>query len=83
MPVWKERMSKEDGEMPHRVRTRVDAEVGEIERALRGYGVLTRRRLAQECRARCWREPEFDAALAEAIERGSVVKLTDDLYESA
>jgi hypothetical protein len=54
-----------------------------IERAQRGYGVLTRARLAELCGARRWREPLFDLALADAVARGSVVKLTDDLYEYA
>jgi hypothetical protein len=58
-------------------------EVGahDIERALRGYGVLTRARLEELCGARRWREPMFNSALSAAVRRGAVVKLTDELYE--
>ena len=62
-------------------RTHLDAEIHDIERALRGYGVLTRNRLAEICCARSWREPRFDTALSSAVARGSVKKLSDELYE--
>jgi hypothetical protein len=62
---------------------RLEAEVQEIERVLRGYGVLTRERLEEICHARRWREPLFDSALSSAVARGAVLKLTDDLYELA
>jgi hypothetical protein len=68
------------GDLPGEM-TRLEAEVSEIERALRGYRVLTRRRLEEICHARRWREPLFESALSAAIDRGAVVKLTDDLYE--
>lgn len=65
----------------HCARSAREAEVRKIEGALRGYQVLTRDRLASICGSRHWREAVFDAALASAVRRGSVVKLTDDLYE--
>lgn len=62
---------------------RLDAEVHEIERTLRGYGVLTKGKLAELCGGRRWREPLLSTALAAAVERGSVVRLSDELYEAA
>lgn len=66
---------------PIRTQCRLDAEVAEIVRALRGYQVLTRCGLAEACHARHWREPAFDRALERALESGVVRRLGDDLYE--
>ena len=63
--------------------TRLEAEIHEIERTLRGYGVLTRDRLAEICGGGRWREPLLSTALAVAVERGTVVRVSDELYESA
>ena len=65
----------------HGAHNRLDAEVHELERALRGYGILTRNRLAEICGAEHWRESLFNSALAAAVARGSIVKLSDELYE--
>lgn len=62
-------------------RTHVDAEVEDIVRTLRGYGVLTRERLAEMSHAGRWRESTFDLALASAVDAGRVRRLSDELYE--
>jgi hypothetical protein len=63
---------------PH---SREEAEVEEIVKALRGYRVLTSRRLAEECGAAHWSDSGFRRALAQAISTGRVRRLSDDLYE--
>jgi hypothetical protein len=61
--------------------TRGDAEIEDIVRALRGYGVLTRARLVEVCGAAHWPDAGFKRALATAIASGRVRRLGDDLYE--
>jgi len=63
--------------------TRRDAEVEDIVRALRDYGVLTRPRLVEVCGAAHWSDAGFKAALAQAIASGRVRRLGDELYEVA
>jgi hypothetical protein len=63
---------------PH---SREEAEVEEIVRALRGYRVLTRARLADVCGAAHWSDSGFRRALAQAVSTGRVRRLGDDLYE--
>jgi hypothetical protein len=63
---------------PH---SREEAEVEEIVRALRGYRVLTRKRLAEVCGAAHWSDSGFRRALAQAVSTGRVRRLGDDLYE--
>src|SRR5947209_15491949 len=74
---------KEVTQMASSEQGRLEAEVHGIERALRGYGVLTRERLEEICHAGRWRESLFDSALSSAVARGAIVKLSDDLYELA
>jgi hypothetical protein len=63
--------------------TRHDAEVEDIVRALRGYGVLTRARLLEVCGAAHWSDPDAKRALAHAVSSGRIRQLGDDLYEMA
>lgn len=60
---------------------RLDVEVEEIVRGLRGYGVLTYDRLAELVDAGSWPEHTFKTALRRAIDTGRVAKLDGDLYE--
>src|SRR2546423_1235064 len=52
-------------------------------RALRGYGVLTRARLLDVCRATHWSDAGAKRALARAVSTGRIRQLGDDLYEIA
>ena len=65
---------------PH---NRHEAEVEDILRALRGYGVLTRARLLEVCGAARWSDLGFRRALAHAVSSGRIRQLGDDLYEIA
>jgi hypothetical protein len=60
---------------------RLDVEVEEIVRALRGYGVLTGERLAEAVNADSWPEHTFKTALRSAIDAGRVASLAGGLYE--
>lgn len=63
---------------PH---TRQDAEVEDIVRALRGYGVLTRARLLDVSGADRWPDRGANRAIARAVSSGRVKRLGDELYE--
>ena len=63
---------------PH---SRQEAEIEEFVRALRGYGVLTRARLLDVCRATHWSDAGAKRALARAVSTGRIRQLGDDLYE--
>ena len=63
---------------PH---SRQEAEIEDIVRALRGYGVLTRARLLDVCRATHWSDAGAKRALARAVSTGRIRQLGDDLYE--
>ena len=63
---------------PH---NRQEAEVENIVRALRGYGVLTRARLLDVCGATHWSDAGATRALARAVSTGRIRQLGDDLYE--
>jgi hypothetical protein len=63
---------------PH---SRQEAEVEDIVRALRGYGVLTRARLLDVCGAAHWSDAGARRALARAVSTGRIKQLGDDLYE--
>ncbi len=65
---------------PH---SRQEAEVEDIVRALRGYGVLTRARLLDVCGAAQWSDSGAKRALAHAVSSGRIRQLGDDLYEIA
>jgi hypothetical protein len=60
--------------------SRRDAEVEDIGRALRGYGVLSRARLVEVCGAVHWPDTGFRQALAQAVASGRVRRLGADLY---
>ena len=64
-------------------RGRDEAEIEDIVRALRGYGVLTRARLLDVCGAAHWPDSGGKRALAHAVSSGRVRQLGDDLYEAA
>jgi hypothetical protein len=77
-----------DGESPGassspRPHSRQEAEVEDIVRALRGYGVLTRARLLDVCGAAHWSDAGVRRALALAVSSGRIRQLGDDLYEIA
>lgn len=61
--------------------TRQDAEVEDIVRALRGYGVLTRARLLEVSGAAQWSDRGANRAIARAVSSGRVKRLGDELYE--
>jgi hypothetical protein len=63
---------------PH---SRLEVEVEDVVRALRGYGVLTRARLVGACGAAHWPDRSFTQALGEAVATGRVRRLGEDLYE--
>jgi osmotically inducible protein OsmC len=63
---------------PH---SRHEAEVEDIVRALRTYGVLTRARLLDVCGAAHWSDSGGRRALARAVSSGRIKQLGDDLYE--
>jgi hypothetical protein len=65
---------------PH---SRQEAEVEDIVRALRRYGVLTRARLLDVCGAAHWSPSGGKRALARAVASGRIKPLGDDLYEIA
>ena len=58
-----------------------DAEIREIVRALRPYGVLDRVTLGEQTRQRGWREGAFDAAVAAAVRQGVIEQLPDGHYK--
>lgn len=63
--------------------TRHEAEIAELTRALRNYGVLTRDYLEELSGARRWSGATFDAALYDGIRAGRIKPLGGDLYEAA
>ena len=63
---------------PH---SRQEAEVEAVVSALRGYGVLTRARLAEVCGAAHWSDAGFNRALGQALSSGRIRRLGDDLFE--
>jgi lipoyl-dependent peroxiredoxin len=65
---------------PH---SRQEAEVEDVVRALRGYGVLTRARLLDACGAAHWSDSGAKRALAHAVSSGRIRQLGEDLYEIA
>jgi hypothetical protein len=64
---------------PH---SRLEVEVEDVVRALRGYRVLTRAGLVEACGAAHWADRSFAQALGEAVSTGRVRRLGDDLYET-
>jgi hypothetical protein len=64
-----------------RLHSRQEAEVEDLVRALRGYGVLTRARLLDVCGATHWSDAGAKRALARAVSTGRIRQLGDDLYE--
>ncbi len=63
--------------------SRQDAEVEDVVRTLRGYGVLTRARLLELCGAAHWSHGGGRRAVAAAVSSGRIKPLGDDLYEIA
>lgn len=61
--------------------SRVDAEIGDLVRTLRGFGVLTYGHLKEFSGGEHWSDPVFDAVLHEAVRSGRIRRLSDDLYE--
>ena len=63
--------------------SRHEAEVEDVVRTLRGYGVLTRARLLELCGAAHWSDRGGRRAIADAVSSGRIRQLGDDLYEIA
>ena len=61
--------------------SRQEAEVEALVSALRGYGGLTRARLAEVCGAAHWSDSGFRRALDQAVASGMIRRLGDELYE--
>jgi hypothetical protein len=64
---------------PH---NRQDAQVEHIVRVLRGYRVLTETALREASGAAHWSDAGFRRALDEAVSRGRIRRLGNELYES-
>ena len=60
---------------------RIDYEVDDLVRVLRGYGTLTRDDLRERSGAREWSDNSFAAVLARAVADGSIKDLGDGLLE--
>ncbi len=65
---------------PH---SRLEVEVEDVVRALRGHQVLSHAGLVDACGAAHWADRSFTQALGEAVSTGRVRRLGDDLYEIA
>ena len=76
-------MTSEESQDREQARRRAitEAEVREIVRVLKPYGVLDRDTIAERCHARTWQEGDFDQALATAVRSGAVEALPDDFYK--
>jgi lipoyl-dependent peroxiredoxin len=66
-----------------RSHSRQEAEVEDVVRTLRGYGVLTRARLLDLSGAGHWSFGGGRRAIADAVSSGRIRQLGDDLYEIA
>jgi osmotically inducible protein OsmC len=71
------------GHSSRRSHSRHEAEVEDVVRTLRRYGVLTRARLLELCGAGHWSDGGGRRAVADAVSSGRVRRLGDDLYEIA
>ena len=71
------------GHSARRSHSRQQAEVEDVVRTLRGYGVLTRARLLELCGAGHWSDGGGRRAVADAVSSGRIRQLGDDLYEIA
>ena len=71
------------GHSPRWSHSRREAEVEDVVRTLRGYGVLTRARLLELCGAGHWSDGGGRRAVADAVSSGRIRQLGDDLYEIA
>jgi hypothetical protein len=60
-----------------------DAEVNQLVRVLRPFGILQREALSRECNQRGWEETGFDTALAKAVATGVIVALPGGFYKLA
>jgi hypothetical protein len=61
---------------------RQEAEVEDLVRALRGYGVLTRAHLLEVCGAAHWPDSGAGRALARGVSTGRIRQLGEDFYEA-
>jgi hypothetical protein len=80
------RLSERNAAAPSRssppgAHSREEAEVEDIVRALRRYGVLTRARLLEVCGAAHWSDTGAKHAIAKAVASGRIRPLGDELYE--
>jgi osmotically inducible protein OsmC len=65
---------------PRGSHSRQEAEVEDVVRTLRRYGVLTRARLLDLCGAAHWSDGGGRRAVADAVSSGRIRQLGDDLY---
>jgi hypothetical protein len=63
--------------------SRHEAEIAELTRVLRSYGVLTRDYLEELSGARHWDGAEFECALNDGVRAGRIKRLSPELYEVA
>ena len=63
--------------------SRMEAELEELAKVLRSFGVLTYDNLKELSGARRWCGPHFDHVLHEGIRDGRIRRLSDELYELA
>ena len=64
-----------------RAHSRFEAELAELTKVLRSFGVLTHDNLRELSGARHWCGPRFETVLQEAVCDGRVRRLGRDLYE--
>jgi hypothetical protein len=61
--------------------TRFEAELDQMTRVLRSYGVLTDENLKRLSRAEHWKGPKFERVLQEGIRQDRIRRLDEHLYE--
>lgn len=61
--------------------SRMEAELEELTKVLRGFGVLTYDHLKELSGARSWCGPRFDRVLRAGVRDGRIRRLGDQLYE--
>jgi hypothetical protein len=61
--------------------SRMEAELEELTRVLRGFGVLTHDNLKELSGARNWSGPHFESVLCEGVRHGRIRRLGAELYE--
>jgi hypothetical protein len=59
----------------------MDAEVTQVVRVLRSFGVLTRHAICERVGGERWPDHQFEATLKQGVREGRIRALGDDLFE--